>query len=103
MDAVTNLRTINTQTLLSLVATIFLPLTFLSGVFGMNFQGINAEGISEYYMVMLNDPLGPKYFGIICLGCVFIISSYFVYNGWVDTRVNFKRMFQSCFIPGSFF
>ena len=34
MDALTTLRSINTSTLLSFVATIFLPLNFLTGVFG---------------------------------------------------------------------
>ena len=63
MDALTTLRSINTSTLLSYVATIFLPLNFLTGIFGTNF--VNPE-TQVYYMHMLNDPDGPGIFGIKC-------------------------------------
>lgn len=92
MDALTTLRSINTSTLLSYVATIFLPLNFLTGIFGTNF--VNPE-TQVYYMHMLNDPDGPGIFGIMCAASAVIITLYFVYNGWVDFRIDWRRLFSN--------
>jgi len=42
---------------------------------------------------MLNDPAGPLYFGIMCIAGIVLVSLYFWYNGWVDLRVNLRRLF----------
>ena len=96
MDALTTLRSINTSTLLSLVATIFMPLNFVCGIFGTNFvypASASAEA-GDYYMTILNNPEGPKYFLIICVASVFVIFIYFWYNGWVDLRIRWSRLFH---------
>ncbi len=89
MDALTTLRSINTSTLLSLVATVFLPLNFVCGIFGTNFVSATT---GEYFMTILNNPWGPTYFLLICLVSVFVIVMYFWYNGWVDMRIKFSRL-----------
>lgn len=89
MDALTTLRSINSSTLLSFVATIFLPLNFLTGIFGTNF--INPD-TQVYYMNLLNEPDGPLMFGIMCFVSAVIITLYFVYNGWVDFRIDWRRL-----------
>lgn len=58
-----SLRTTNTSMTLSLVATIFLPLTFLASVFGMNFQ---VDG--GYSIELLNKNFGPTIFYLLCVG-----------------------------------
>lgn len=53
-DSLTELgkiRANQTDTALSLVATVFLPLTFLAGVFGMNFQCV----FLARFLCMVND------------------------------------------------
>eukprot|EP00981_Chlorochromonas_danica_P006148 scaffold1290_cov248-Ochromonas_danica.AAC.33 len=57
LDGTIQLRTSNTSLVLSLIATIFLPLTFLAGVFGMNFQENGG-----YTIGMLNYKYGPLIF-----------------------------------------
>jgi Mg2+ and Co2+ transporter CorA len=63
LDATIQLRSNNTAILLSLTATIFLPLTFFAGVFGMNFQ----EG-ADYTMSLLNSSYGVDIFIMLCVG-----------------------------------
>ncbi|RYH12484.1 hypothetical protein EON65_38205 [archaeon] len=62
LDGTIQLRTTNTSTVLSLIATLFLPLTFLAGVFGMNFQ---EDG--GYSIALLNYKHGPMVFTAMCL------------------------------------
>ena len=68
LDATIQLRSTNTSIILSLVATIFLPLTFFAGVFGMNFT---VDG--GYTMQLLNSPHGPTIFIVMCVGELFMI------------------------------
>lgn len=91
MDSITTLRNINTSTLLSLVATIFLPLNFLTGVFGTNFQ--TSAG---YSMELLSNPVGPYIFAAICVGSSMVIIAYFAFNGWVELRINYRRLGAAC-------
>ena len=62
LNATIALRTTNTNTMLSLIATTFLPLTFFAGVFGMNFT---VDG--GYTIALLNSPDGPNVFIMLCL------------------------------------
>jgi Mg2+ and Co2+ transporter CorA len=99
MDALTTLRSINTSTLLSFVATIFLPLNFVCGIFGTNF--VDPDGY--YFMPILNDPKGPIWFLVMCLGSVSLIVLYFWYNGWIDFRMTSSTLWNmftfGCFTP----
>jgi Mg2+ and Co2+ transporter CorA len=79
LDSTIQLRATNTSILLSLIATIFLPLTFLSGVFGMNFT---VDG--GFTIGMLNDAQGPAIFCWMCAGTAVLSIAFFVYQGWVD-------------------
>ncbi len=63
LDAAMQLRTTNTSIILSLVATVFWPLTFISTVFGMNF----AIG-GGFTMDMLNSSQGVNLFIMMCVG-----------------------------------
>ena len=65
MDQLTTLRSINTSTLLSFVATIFLPANFLTGVFGTNFQQTGKHSIPLLFLLVLT-----------CVNSVTSISPY---------------------------
>jgi Mg2+ and Co2+ transporter CorA len=79
LDSTMQLRATNTSILLSLIATIFLPLTFFAGVFGMNFT---VDG--GFTIGMLNDAQGPAIFYWMCAGTAVASFAFFVYQGWVD-------------------
>lgn len=58
--------------ILSIAAMVFLPLTFITGLFGMNVQGIP----------FAEDPAG---FWIIAIGCIVVsvaITAYFIWRRW---------------------
>lgn len=110
LDGTIQLRTSNTSLVLSLIATIFLPLTFLASVFGMNF----AEN-GGYTIGMLNYKYGPMIFSLmcackpplpscspppfllcltpaaVCFVCIFV---FFVYQGWIEIGV-FARIYRN--------
>lgn len=62
LEATMHLRSSNTAVMLSLIGTLFLPMTFFAGVFGMNFQ---VGG--DYTMTWLNDKDGPFAFYAMCI------------------------------------
>jgi hypothetical protein len=63
------LRTLNTNSILSIVTTTFLPLTFLTAVYGMNF--VEDGGFS---MEILNVKYGPDVFYALCFGKLLRLS-----------------------------
>lgn len=79
VDGVSILRANNGALVLSLIATIFLPATFLAGVFGMNFQKGNAYSIG-----LLNVPYGPTVFYLLCGAITVLFSCYYLYVGWIE-------------------
>lgn len=81
MDAIINVRANQTNVNLSLVATIFLPITFLSGVFGMNFV---VDG--GYTMEILNAPKGPVLFYGLCIAVVLLNVLVFFYSGYISVN-----------------
>ena len=65
---------------LTAIATIFMPLSFLAGIYGMNFD----PGVSRWNMPELSSPVGyPILLGVMAtLG--FAIAYYFYRKGWFD-------------------
>ena len=57
LTAVRHIRSIKTMIDLALIATVFLPLTFIASVYGMNFQ---VDG--GYSIALLNYEHGPEVF-----------------------------------------
>jgi hypothetical protein len=74
---------------LSLVATVFLPLTFIAGVFGMNFSN---GGVLVY---MLDTSRGENYFWGSCAFCVVLCLYIFISKGWIDMLGKVRRGGQS--------
>jgi len=72
----------NTIKVLTLVATIFLPLTLLAGIYGMNFS-------PGFFQPGSSDPVG---FYVMILA-MFVISLGLIYlfkrSGWIQARASF--------------
>ena len=77
-----NLKSMSIDTTLSMVATIFLPLNFLAGIFGMNFDG-GSGGQPPDGLGMLNDRFGGIYFWLIASGMVATVLFAFYHLGWI--------------------
>jgi magnesium transporter len=69
-------RTNEVMKVLTLMATIFIPLTFIAGIYGMNFEN----------MPELHSPWG--YFAVLTLmgGVAAAMLGYFRYRGWLGRR-----------------
>ena len=57
---------------LTMMATIFIPLTFIAGVYGMNFD----------YMPELHSPYGYPLVWLVMLGIAFGMVGLFRRRGW---------------------
>ena len=73
--------------LLTVISTVFIPLTFIAGVYGMNF---NPE-VSPFNMPELN-----WYWGYVaCLVVMFIIAAILIYffwkQGWFENSTEIRR------------
>ncbi len=80
LDAAMQLRTTNTSIILSLVATVFWPLTFISTVFGMNFAiggGFtvdmlnSSQGVNLFIMMCVGESIFMFIFAMLCLALIF--------------------------------
>ena len=67
-----NNRMSEVMKILTIFSTIFIPITFLAGVFGMNFQ----------YMPELNIKWAYPIFWIVCLGAISTMLIFFKKRGW---------------------
>jgi magnesium transporter len=86
MSAVSN-RINETMRVLTIVSTIFIPITFIAGVYGMNFD----TKVSSYNMPELEWPYGyPFSLALMVLTTVFMIG-YFRKQGWVKLRWLFPK------------
>jgi magnesium transporter len=63
----------NTMTILTVVTTIFMPLTLIVGWYGMNFR----------YMPELDSPLGYPIVIIVCLAIVIVSIVFFRRKHWL--------------------
>ena len=78
MESLSQLVTARIALLLSLYFSLFVPLNFLTGIFGMNFS---ANDYNEYSIGILNDPDGVYYFWILCIAVLLMTLSLLVYGG----------------------
>ena len=85
INSMINRRNEQISIVLSLVATVFLPLTFIAGIFGMNFQN---GGI---LVKMLHQRNGTNWFWGSCASCVVICIYIFVRKGWMDMLGKVRR------------
>lgn len=58
---------------LTVIATIFIPITFIAGVYGMNFK----------YLPEIGWRWGYAFFWVLCLACVSIMLIYFRRKKWL--------------------
>jgi hypothetical protein len=82
-----------------MVATLFLPLTFLAGVFGMNFvdqdraDGTLKPGLG---IEMLNDPYGAVFFWLIAGAMTLLTFVWFFCRGWTQHfNVDLRHPYQA--------
>lgn len=66
---------------LTIIATIFIPLSFLTGIYGMNFD----TDASRYNMPELGWALGYPFFWTVALGVVAIELWFFWRRGWLSS------------------
>ena len=72
---------VQVNTLLAMVATIFLPLTFLCGVYGMNFN--THEGSVAIPLLSLGDGFGGYVaYWVICVVFIVYLLLVFMQLGW---------------------
>lgn len=82
---------IQKKMVLSLIATVFLPATFLTGVFGMNFT---VDG--GFTIPLVNKPYGPFVFYFICTGLFVCSCLYFFSMGWIELYPIYRYFLKCC-------
>ncbi|WP_254512563.1 magnesium/cobalt transporter CorA [Anatilimnocola floriformis] len=87
MSALSN-RINETMRVLTIISTMFIPLTFIAGIYGMNFDYKEGE-------MPLNMPeLHHRYGYVICLGVMVVLAIgmliYFYRQGWIFPKLQKK-------------
>ena len=72
---------------LTILSTIFLPITFIAGVYGMNFE----TGASPWNMPELTWPLGYPFALALMAGSVVSMLVYYRRNGWLGNGAPPRR------------
>ena len=70
------------MTVLTIIATIFIPLSFIASLYGMNFN----TGISRWNMPELNWPLGYPFAIALMLVVAIGLLAFFYGRGWVGRK-----------------
>jgi magnesium transporter len=87
MSALSN-RINETMRVLTIISTLFIPLTFIAGIYGMNFD--YADGQMPLNMPELHHPYGY----VICLAVMVILAIgmliYFYRQGWILPKLQKK-------------
>jgi magnesium transporter len=81
MSTVSN-RINETMRVLTIVSTVFIPMTFIAGVYGMNFN----PHISPWNMPELEWYYGYPFAIALMLGTVMFMVYYFRRQGWIRLR-----------------
>ncbi len=68
--------------MLTVIATIFIPLTFIAGIYGMNFD----HDVSAFNMPELHWAYGYPFVLGIMLAVALVLLSYFARKGWIGAR-----------------
>ncbi len=77
-----NNRMNEVMTVLTLIATIFIPLSFIAGIYGMNFD----PEVSVWNMPELRWAFGYPFALGLMLSCTAIFLAYFWRRGWIGGR-----------------
>ena len=80
--AVVSEKTNQIMKLLTMISTIFIPLTFLGGVYGMNFD----PDSSPLNMPELRWRYGYPTFWLVCLSVAVGMTTFFFYKGWLGKK-----------------
>jgi len=93
----TDLRAVNTDTLMAVISTLFLPASFLSGMCSTNFQPKAGEstydnGKNNWLFTTLQAPWGNPVLLWGILGLTMLTGFYFTRGGVIDWSVNWKRV-----------
>jgi len=104
MQQDTDLRAVNTDTLMALISTLFLPASFLTGLFSTNFQPKPAEdypgSVHSYFYTMLTADWGSP----VLLWSTLVVSVltvvWFTRSGVLDWSINWKRVcsYLTCYV-----
>lgn len=90
LSAVSN-RMNEVMKLLTVISTIFIPLTFIAGVYGMNFN----PDASPFNMPELNWYLGYPLCWFMMIAIALTLISYFWRRGWLKNTSAIKSTFSS--------
>ena len=78
LSAISN-RMNSIMKVLTIIATVFMPLTFIVGLYGMNFQ----TAVSQYNMPELTWKYGYLFVWGVMLASVVVMLLYFRRRGWI--------------------